>query len=374
MHTTRPDTSQDALRFVTWNCLSCYPQYYDDLKWIKSGAQDGRLLYTNLGLNHLRYRAIVRKLVPYLQQVVRRSLHAICLQEVDKKLLEMLHHLQRTDRRFADVQVHQSNPYVWDYAKRSEAPKGTTSGTTSGTTFGTAFAYSLVTILHRKQPTYNTPTYNTPTHTKYSSYSSGQLPQHKIEHKMEHKIERCLVTRVGVYMLYNIHMPWVRADDIGSERKVRRNRQIVERLSTSVRHMGIGKAIVLGDLNLSSEFNQKLYAEFFPSKRFATTVFGESYKLSPEHVKRRTTFRSVSQTPDDGCIVHASWTTSHAHASLKETYLPVDARGWFLPTRADMSPSDHALVEVGLDRRRKTFKRSSQYDSHSRSHKTRQVV
>jgi hypothetical protein len=344
MHETR----QDTLQFVTWNCLSCYPQYYDDLKRIKNGTQDGQRLYTNIGLNHLRYRAIVKKLVPYLQRIVRRTLHAICLQEVDKKLVEMLHHLQRTDRRFADVQVHQSNPYVWDYAKRG--------GNTKGTVVGTTFAYSLVTLIHRKQP-------QVPIH-KFSPVQQQQQ-QHK------HKIERCLITHLGAYTLYNIHAQWVCADDSGSERKIQRNRQIAERLSASIRRVGIGKAVVLGDLNLSSEFNQKLYAEFFPPKLFATAVFGESYKLSPEHVKRRTTFRSISQTPDDGCIAHASWTTSHAHTSLKEMYLPVDTCGWFLPMRKDMSPSDHALVEVGLDRKRKTLKRPSHYDSQPHSHKTR---
>jgi hypothetical protein len=352
--TTRPDATQDTLRFVTWNCLSCYPQYYDDLKRIKSGVQDGQPLCTNLGLNHLRYRAIVKKLVPYLQRIVRRTLHAICLQEVDKKLLDMLHHLQRTDRRFADVQVHQSHPYVWDNAKRGNAATGDAMA-------GMSFAYSLVTILHRKQP---------------MSMSVPAVPTHHA--KYSHKIERCLITQVGVYTLYNIHAQWVCADDVGSERKVQRNRQIAERLSASIRRVGIGKAVVLGDLNLSSVFNQKLYAEFFPPKLFATTVFGESYKLSPEHVKRRTTFRSVSQTPDDGCIAHASWTTSHTHASLRETYLPVDTRGWFLPTRKDMSPSDHALVEVGLDRKRKnTLKRHSHsLSSYSQphSHKTRPIV
>jgi len=286
-----------SLQFVTWNCLSCYPQYFDEVKAIEKGAPS-KALQANRLYNVQRYKNIVSILLPYIERVSKSTLTAILLQEVDFELLQMLK--ETVNRSFRDVYVHYRTPYM-TYPQNQPPPH--------------QFAYFLVTIHHL--------------HNRGGSYSNTRL-------------DRCLVTSLKTCTIYNVHIPWVAPEH--SPYKHHRTEQTVRALSHAVRKHKT--CVLLGDLNMSCTFNVGLYNKYFPQRFYTTHVFGESYKLSPENVLQRKTFQLLEHTPDDGCIVHGCYALSTQFDSLGKKRMPVDHTGWFIKQTKSTYPSDHTLAQV----------------------------
>lgn len=288
------------LQLLTWNCLSCFPQYYDTVKTIEHGASD-KPLHINRRYNIQRYHNIVGRLLPHFQQLKEKTLFAITLQEVDFELLEMLKDC--THIRFPELYVHHRSPYMI-YPQDTPPPH--------------EYSYFLVTIHHRHNR-------------QYEKHTSP--PQ---------KMNRCLITRLKQMTLYNVHIPWVGSDHTDYRKK--RTEQTIRSLASALHKQP--NSIIIGDLNLSCTFNDILYKQCFAQRVYTINIFGESYKLSPENVLQRKTFTSLEHTPDDGCIAHNKHhITSHFNSLTKEK-LPVDTNGWFLKSQKDKYPSDHAMVWV----------------------------
>ena len=283
-------------KIVSWNCLSCFPQYYDDIKSIEKGESPDALI-ENMQHNMQRHKNIVHILHAFLLQIESRTLDAIVLQEVDQDLLVLLKtHLKQRPL----VTVHHHKPYM-TYPQRSPPPHD--------------FAYYLVTVHH--------------THNMHPTFKAPHF-------------DRCLCTPLKSCTLFNVHIPWISQHH--SEFKKTKTTQTVASIARVVK--SFSKSIFIGDLNQSCPFNQMLFAKYFNKTMFTRFVCGESYKLSPEHVLSRKTFRSLSQTPDDGCIVHKRTNVRTSFVSIKQKKLPVDKRGWFLPDQTNCFPSDHALFKV----------------------------
>lgn len=307
------------LRFITWNCMSCYPQYYEEVQAIEKGAPS-KALQTNRTYNMTRYETIVKMLSPHLATVQTKALTAILLQEVDQELLQMIK--RRVNEQHPELYVHYTTPYM-TYPQRQPPPHD--------------FAYYFVTIHHRHQRD------KAPTRTK-----------------LNRKLDRCLVTVLQSCVLYNVHIPWVAPEH--PEYKHRRTEQTVQALAHAVRQDQ--NSVVLGDLNLSCAFNCGLYQKYFSTRFYKTHVFGESYKLSPENILQRKTFKLLEHTPDDGCITHNIYNVKTTFDSLCNQKLPVNRSGWFVPKQDDTYPSDHSMVTVQC-----TPVFQSGQKKHSRHHK-----
>ena len=290
-----------SLHFVSWNCMSCYPQYYDEIQAIEQGASEKRL-QMNRPYNIQRFQNIVERLLPFLQQLNEKALLAITLQEVDFELLDLLK--ERIQTEFPQLYIHHRTPYMI-YPPNSPHPH--------------QFAYYLATIHHRHNRRYTT-----------------------AHETIQKNLSRCLVTALKQMVIYNAHIPWV-GQDHGDYRKAR-TRQTIQTLARALRKHPNG--ILIGDLNASCEFNDTLYKTCFATTFYNTYIFGESYKLSPENVLHRKTYQSLDHTPDDGCIVHKKYTISSYFDSLRRENIPVNAKGWLLKKQKTTYPSDHALVRV----------------------------
>lgn len=288
----------NSLQFVSWNCLSCYPQYFDEVKAIEKGASN-KALQANRLYNAKRYKNTVSILMPHIERISENKLTAILLQEVDFELLQMLK--ETISRSFRDVYVHFRTPYMI-YPHNQPPPH--------------QFSYFLVTIHHY--------------HNRSESCSSNPI------------LDRCLVTSLRTCTIYNVHIPWVAPDH--SPYKHQRTKQTVWALSRAMRNNET--SVLLGDLNMSCEFNVGLYKKYFSQRFYNTHTFGESYKLSPENVLKRKTFKLLEHTTDDGCIVHSCYALSSQFNSLGKKQLPIDHTGWFIKQTNSSYPSDHALAQV----------------------------
>lgn len=286
------------LQFVTWNCLSCYPQYFDEVKAIEKGATS-TALQANRIYNIKRYKNIISLLMPYIEHIRERKLTAILLQEVDFELLQMLNDTVR--QSFRDVNVHFRKPYM-TYPHNQPPPH--------------QFAYFLVTLHHQHN------------HSRSCSLNT--------------RLDRCLVTSLKTCTVYNVHIPWVAPEH--PPYKHQRTEQTVRALSLAM--CNHKTSVLLGDLNMSCDFNVGLYNKYFPQQLYNTHTFGESYKLSPENVRQRKTFKLLEHTPDDACIVHGCYSLSTRVESLSKKQMPIDHTGWFIKQAKSTYPSDHALARV----------------------------
>lgn len=301
--------------------MSCFPQYYDEVKAVEKSGSD-RTLRANRRHNIKRYENIVHMLTPHFENIQTEKLTAVVLQEVDQELLEMLN--QTIQQNHPKLYVHYTTPYI-TYPQRQPPPHD--------------FAYYLVTIHHIHE---------------------SDAPR---AHHPRVKLSRCLVTALRSCTIYNVHIPWIGPDH--SAEKHERTEQSVRILAKHVRKHS--DSVVLGDLNLSCSFNEKLYQTYFNKRFYTINTFGESYKLSAENIGQRKTFKALEHTPDDGCITHKKYTTQTKHTTLVNQKLPVDKKGWFLPSQKSVHPSDHALVSVQCTRqRRHTARKKYAYSIHKK--------
>ena len=282
--------------FVSWNCMSCFPQYYDTIKDIEKGNSSTSMV-DNMKHNTQRYRNIIDHLEEFLFQVQIKKVQAIVLQEVDQELLGLLKKELKTHPM---IVVHHHKPYM-TYPQRSPPPHD--------------FAYYLVTLYHK--------------HNRHPTFKSLHY-------------DRCLCTPLKTCTLFNVHIPWIAPNH--SDYKKEKTTQTIASIALAMKSNP--KNILIGDLNQSCPFNQKLYERFFNNTMYHRFVCGESYKLSPENVLGRKTFRSLPQTPDDGCIVHKSVQAHMSFTSIQRNRLSVDKQGWFLADQTNCFPSDHALFKV----------------------------
>ena len=310
-----------SLRFITWNCMSCFPQYYDEVKSIERGAPK-EPMEVNRAHNTKRYGNIVQRLHPYLTQLQRHWLTAITLQEVDSQLLQMIR--EEVALTHPQLYVHHTSPY---YAYPPGRPPHD-------------FSYHLVTIHHKSE------------RACHSAPSSS----------CRTKLDRCLVTTLKSCVVYNVHIPWVSSDH--PVLKHHKTEQTVRSLADEARKGNT--RVIIGDLNLSCPFNRGLYKKYFAAQCYVVNEFGESYKLSAENVRQRKTFKMLDNSADDGCITHRTYTTTATFDSLRHQQLPVDKNGWFLPPTSSHHPSDHALVAVHCTARnaRRTKRRKKRTPPH----------
>lgn len=319
---------QLPLRVVTWNCMSCFPQYYETVKAIeKAGVEKNasvRSLRANMKHNIKRYENIVHTLTRHFESIQTKKLTAVVLQEVDHELLQLLK--QTIQRGYPKLYIHHTTPYI-SYPQRQPPPHD--------------FAYYLVTIHHQ--------------HSHDMRNNVSPLPRLKLS--------RCLVTVLRSCVIYNVHIPWV-----APEHSVEKHEQTEKTVRLIVKHVRNNtNSVVVGDLNLSCPFNARLYQTYFNKRFYTINVFGESYKLSPENIRERKTFKALEHTPDDGCITHNHYTTQAEYTTLGSQKLPVDKTSWFLPSQQSTYPSDHALVVVTCTRHRRHTARKK----YSHSHHTR---
>lgn len=331
-----PPPSPPPLRFVTWNCLSALPQFYETLR-----AQPPTVdLRPSLAHNRMRHRAIVEALTPHVEQLASRSLDAVVLQEVDHDLAD---DLERLAARIGGVRLcRPDGPYV-RRAPFAVSPDGATYD----------FNNWLLTLVRDEDLV-------TPARPAHRSRAAG--PPGRFQ-----------VTRLRQCTVVNLHLPWVRDDVPDYAQKRRRSEATVrivarhfphhpQAIRRSSRRGSMPPTVVVGDLNLSCPLNQELFRANFTAVRGGYRVcgFGESYRLDPEHLAGHTTFAGIETAGvDDGVVVAQGWDLLRAdHPPLKDRLLPVDARGWFLarPSAEDARrrwwPSDHGLVEVAVVRRR----------------------
>ena len=155
-----------------------------------------------------------------------------------------------------------------------------------------------------------------------------------------------MVTRLNTCIVYNIHLPWVHPES--SPQKIQRNEHIVKSLQKHIISSSPSiTQFVIGDLNLSSSHNEQLCHRYFHSPQWSIQSFGESYKLSPETVHKRKTFRAIDGQADDGCILMSPWKSNVIHmenSTIRNKTLPVDHTGLFKPLLKSTYPSDHMLV------------------------------
>lgn len=327
-------SKHSPLHFVTWNVLASFPQHYDYLKQQPPTVD----IRPSLRHNAKRYDAILKHLTPHIQHLREGTLHAITLQEVDTPLLDRLREMVEDDDNNAiaetRIHVHTSiKPYIGGQRfHKIVDPKGQAPLID--------FSYWLVTL-------------------------ARDCELRKECHRIPSPYGRFLTTHLTHCNVVNVHLPWVSEETDNFEEK---NKKSIQTFSNIARLFGKKKhtngyyarclsnlpTFVIGDLNASCSLNNTLFDKFFPTqkKEYSRHVFGESYKLSTEHIEGRTTFEGIpTHGQDDGVIYSGRWTIVSIQAHSIQNYrLPVNKKGLFhsqlRPTPA--WPSDHALVRFSL--------------------------
>lgn len=356
---TRANRSSPAQShtFVTWNCLAALPQHYDALQ-----AQPPHTdIRPSLRHNRTRHAAIVRHLAPHIDRLAHRTLDAIALQEVDAELLHDLraHVRQRTGEGEAVIVYTSTRPYIGGKRFRLQvAPEPRVGSAPASAATGASprhdFGYWLVTLVRK------------------ADLRRGAPPP---------RPGRFLVTPLRSCKLINAHVPWV--DDAHPQfaAKATMTENNLRTIAQQFPHHPVHRSrrsvfkqrpptFVVGDLNWTCPLNQRLYAKLFPTAcgAYQAEAFGESYKLSPEHIAGRSTFAGLpTKGPDDGCIVGRRWRITSRYTSVRKRRLPVNAEGAFVDVTAegDAWPSDHALVEVDVAQKVRLWK-FPQMDKRSR--------
>ena len=335
-----------TFHFITWNCLSAFPQHYAELQQQPPTVD----LRPSLAHNTTRHHAIVRTLQPALERLVGKSpspLNAIVLQEVDQDLKQLLENTLAAD--YPSLMVFAPpHPYIGKAAHKWLHVEPT------GHAPQHDFSYWLVTIVRR------------------SDVRPDQL------RKMDSLTPgRFLVTPLRTCTIINLHLSWVPDTDPRFEMKSGMSRRMVDTLanqihssthrrspntrsstpkSTSTFTPPSTPTFVLGDMNASCPLNQMLYDTYFPATRFTRATFGESFKLDTEHIGQRKTFKGIdTMGQDDGWVGSSEWTVQKVTTDvLTNKRLPVEPSGWFqsfdgVKGRGRWA-SDHALVEVCVGR------------------------
>lgn len=313
-----PGDVHAPVRIVTWNCLSVYPQHYDDWKRDPTPA-----LATSLKRNAQRYAHHVRALSPHFERLEHGTLDAVCLQEVDAALVALL--VKRARKQYPALCLHPQELADTPYVKYGD------------------HAYHLLTFVHRKR---------------------------RVRGPIYNRLSRFAVSPLDTVVVVNAHIPWVPppTPDVlanPSDRYVVRhakNQKVLNALQHCYKRSKQQQCVVCGDLNLSSADNQQVFADAFhlgpwdettgmgmaKNPRIQVHAMGESYNIKPEHVQDLKTFRALAKAPDDGVLCDARMKVTVTFDSLHTKRLPVDANG-FVALTAKHSPSDHALVEVVVE-------------------------
>ena len=317
-----------VVRIVTWNCMSVFPQHFDD--WNNPDVN----LDVSLSNNVLRYSKHVKQLQPYFirlnqaYSVSSNPLDAICLQEVDVPLVQML--VKVIQKKYPNIRVNPPKLVLVPYVKR----------TIASFTLG----YHFLTFVHKDRIT---------------SISTDFRPY-----------GRFAITPLDTFTLINAHISWVRPiiPDMNSQEHHtqldRHNKNI--KIVQAMRHQceryaymrkGI-PVIICGDLNVSSSGNRKIYTDVFNmskwnnsdqqafSRSLQLQAIGESYNVKPENIKGLTTFRKLGKDPDDGILCDRRWALKTICTSIRNNKLPVDTEGFLSQNGDDIAPSDHAQTEV----------------------------
>lgn len=338
-----------TFRFVTWNCLSAFPQHYDyypDTHATGASTPASALLptidlTTSIANNQTRHQAIVETLTPVLQRMVQpmgRSastpppLDAITLQEVDHALKCRLEDVVR--KQFPTLTVFvPKHPYLGAPPQHKRLPVDPVNSNAPHYDY----AYWLVTIVRTSDMR------------PAAREQCGRLPY-----------GRFLVTRLLKCTIINIHAQWISDTHPQYESRSAKSSRLVQQLAGLIQPRAsernghtryIPPGFMLGDLNASCPLNQKLYDQYLPAPAFHRVTFGESYKLDSEHIGTRKTFRGIDTLgEDDGCVCGSDWAVQQVDTeTLGTKTLPVDAKGLFVAFGGNdvgRWPSDHALVEV----------------------------
>jgi hypothetical protein len=319
-------------RFLTWNVLSALPQHYDLLK-----AQPPKTdIRPSLRHNDTRYEHILEHLAPAIEDLRNGTLHAIALQEVDSPLLARIREQITSDeartRPDETISVQFAiRPYIGGkHFRKMVDPKGNDPLHD--------FSYWLVTLVRLSDLRKDCHTTRPP---------SGRFLTTYLNH--------CNVT--------NVHLPWVSEKYANYEEKKQKSVRTFSNISRlfgersreyHTRCLSNRPTFVIGDLNASSPLNTTLFDTFFPTSKnkYNRAVFGESYKIDPDHVQARKTFDGIpTHGQDDGVICEHYWTIEEIQTeAIGQKRLPVNNKGLFhnqdRPRQA--WPSDHALVRFTI--------------------------
>lgn len=273
--------------FVSWNCLSCYPHHYMDINEKKN-------IEESLTKNNERYQFEIQKLEPYLEKLNKNEISIICLQEVDPLLLSLLETC--LSKKYKNIKTSPNKyPYVW---------------------INDIYRYHLVTLFHKKEV--------------------SPLPQ--ITYSLGNRFRSIKLKNITII---NTHLNWLPDNaSKGNIDKMTTLLNCIKKTITNCMKERKVPVVILGDLNLSSIVNTKLYTKIF--KTMNIYPLGESYNLRSSEGK---TFADLECHQDDGIIIPKELKLSVDYEKLSDYKLPIKKNKDFCKMYQTIYPSDHALIE-----------------------------
>ena len=272
--------------FVSWNCLSVFPHHYKDIIEKKN-------IEESLTKNNERYQLEIKKLEIYLEKLNTNEINVICLQEVDQLLLSLL---ETCLSKYKNIKASSNNyPYVW---------------------FNDQYNYYLVTLFNLKE--------------------ESALPQMKYSFG-----NRFRTTKLKNITIINTHLNWL--PDNASKDNIDKMKNVLKCIKKTITNCMKERkvpVVILGDLNLSSVINTKLYKKIF--KTMNIYPLGESYNLRSSDGK---TFADLECHQDDGIIISKKLKLSVDYEKLSDYKLPIKKNKDFCKMYQTIYPSDHALIE-----------------------------
>ena len=272
--------------FISWNCLSFYPHHYKDI--IENNDIEERLIK-----NKDRYQFEIQKLEPYLEKLNTNEISIICLQEVDPLLLTLL---ETCLSKYKNIKTSPNKyPYVW---------------------FNDKYCYYLVTLFHKQEV--------------------SPFPQ--IKYSLGNRFRTIKLKRITII---NTHLNWLPDNaSKGNIDKMKNVLNCIKKTITKCMKERKVPVVILGDLNLSSIVNAKMYKKIF--KTMNIYPLGESYNLRSSDGK---TFGDLECHQDDGIIISKKLKLSVDYEKLSDYKLPIKKNKDFCKMYQTRYPSDHALIE-----------------------------